>query len=125
MSRRWCAVLLAAGEGTRLRPLTGIRPKALCPIGNVPLLDRALAAAATLGLSGPADVAVNAWHLPDAIVNHCAPPPPPPPPSPATPVDPGVSCRIDGVSRAQLQDQLATGSVGPVPAAIVSAGRWP
>jgi len=35
-------VVLAAGRGTRLRPLTRIRPKALCPVGNVPLVDLAL-----------------------------------------------------------------------------------
>ncbi len=35
-------VVLAAGRGTRLRPLTRIRPKALCPVGNVPLIDLAL-----------------------------------------------------------------------------------
>src|SRR5919199_585476 len=37
-----CAVILAAGEGRRLRPLTAVRPKALCPVGNVALLDLAL-----------------------------------------------------------------------------------
>ncbi|MFN8168326.1 MAG: sugar phosphate nucleotidyltransferase [Candidatus Nanopelagicales bacterium] len=36
-------VVLAAGAGTRLRPLTLERPKALCPVGNVPLVDHALA----------------------------------------------------------------------------------
>ena len=36
-------VVLAAGAGTRLRPLTDLRPKALCPVNNVPLLDIALA----------------------------------------------------------------------------------
>lgn len=36
-------VVLAAGLGTRLRPLTDIRPKALCPVDNVPLVDLALA----------------------------------------------------------------------------------
>jgi MurNAc alpha-1-phosphate uridylyltransferase len=70
MNRRLCAVLLAAGEGTRLRPLTAIRPKALCPVGNVALLDRAVAAVATLGLSGDRDVAVNAWHLAAQLVAH-------------------------------------------------------
>lgn len=35
-------VVLAAGLGTRLRPLTLLRPKALCPVGNVPLVDLAL-----------------------------------------------------------------------------------
>ena len=35
-------VVLAAGTGIRLRPLTLIRPKALCPVGNVALVDHAL-----------------------------------------------------------------------------------
>ncbi|WBB54267.1 sugar phosphate nucleotidyltransferase [Verrucosispora sp. WMMD573] len=63
-----CAVVLAAGAGTRLRPLTERTPKALCPVGNVPLLDRALARLAGLGLNGPAAVAVNACYLGDQVV---------------------------------------------------------
>lgn len=63
-----CAVVLAAGEGTRLRPLTLHVPKALCPVGNVTLLDRALARLAELGLRGPDQVAVNACHLADQVV---------------------------------------------------------
>jgi NDP-sugar pyrophosphorylase family protein len=63
-----CAVVLAAGEGQRLRPLTGAVPKALCPVGNVPLLDRALARLAELGFTGPSRVAVNAWYLADQVV---------------------------------------------------------
>jgi N-acetyl-alpha-D-muramate 1-phosphate uridylyltransferase len=39
---RVVGVVLAAGRGTRLRPLTRLRPKALCPVGNVPLVDLAL-----------------------------------------------------------------------------------
>ena len=35
-------VVLAAGEGTRLRPLTFERPKAMCPVGTVPLVDWAI-----------------------------------------------------------------------------------
>ncbi|WP_406071802.1 NDP-sugar synthase [Micromonospora sp. NBC_01638] len=65
-----CAVVLAAGEGTRLRPLTERLPKALCPVGNVPLLDRALTRLAGLGLTGPARVAVNACYLGDQVVAH-------------------------------------------------------
>ena len=65
-----CAVVLAAGEGIRLRPLTRSTPKALCPVGNVPMLDRALAAVASLGFSGPESVAVNAWYLPDRLAAH-------------------------------------------------------
>jgi MurNAc alpha-1-phosphate uridylyltransferase len=65
-----CAVVLAAGEGRRLRPLTEVRPKALCPVGNVPLLDRALARVAGLGLAGPARVAVNACYLGEQVVAH-------------------------------------------------------
>lgn len=53
-------VVLAAGAGTRLRPLTALRPKALCPVGTVPLLDLALARLAPLAGDGPAALAVNA-----------------------------------------------------------------
>jgi mannose-1-phosphate guanylyltransferase/MurNAc alpha-1-phosphate uridylyltransferase len=65
-----CAVVLAAGEGLRLRPLTELLPKALCPIGNVALLDRALARVAGAGLAGPDRVAVNAAYLADQVVAH-------------------------------------------------------
>jgi len=63
------AVILAAGEGRRLRPLTDLLPKALCPVGNVPLLDRALRRVSAAGLR---DVAVNAAYLADQIVRHVA-----------------------------------------------------
>ncbi|MEV1287878.1 NTP transferase domain-containing protein [Micromonospora sp. NPDC049679] len=65
-----CAVVLAAGEGRRLRPLTEQLPKALCPVGNVPLLDRALARVAALGFAGSGAVAVNACYLGDQVVAH-------------------------------------------------------
>jgi NDP-sugar pyrophosphorylase family protein len=52
------AVVLAAGAGERLRPLTRLRPKPLCPVGNVALLDLALARAAEV--SGA--LAVNVHH---------------------------------------------------------------
>ena len=59
-----CAVILAAGEGRRLRPLTERLPKALCPVGNLPLLDHALRRVEGL------DVAVNASYLADQVVTH-------------------------------------------------------
>jgi N-acetyl-alpha-D-muramate 1-phosphate uridylyltransferase len=65
-----CAVVLAAGEGRRLRPLTLLRPKALCPVGNVPLLDRVLDRLAAVGLIGPDSVAVNASYLGEQVVAH-------------------------------------------------------
>ena len=52
------AVVLAAGSGTRLRPLTAVLPKALCPVGTVALLDLALARARSV----TASVAVNVHH---------------------------------------------------------------
>ncbi|GIE76073.1 hypothetical protein Aph02nite_20230 [Actinoplanes philippinensis] len=63
-------VVLAAGEGQRLRPLTETVPKALCPVGNLPLLDHALRRLAGLGLSGPSTVAVNAAYLAGQVVAH-------------------------------------------------------
>lgn len=65
-----CAVVLAAGAGTRLRPLTGLRPKALCPVGNQPMLDRVRGMVAELGLTGPERVAVNACWLGEQIAAH-------------------------------------------------------
>ena len=65
-----CGVVLAAGEGQRLRPLTATLPKALCPVGNLPLLDHALRRLAGLGLSGPESVAVNAAYLAEQVRAH-------------------------------------------------------
>ncbi|WP_432421588.1 nucleotidyltransferase family protein [Nocardia brasiliensis] len=55
-NRGLCAVVLAAGRGKRLRPLTHLVPKPLCPVGNTTLLDRVLGEATEFGLSGPMDV---------------------------------------------------------------------
>jgi NDP-sugar pyrophosphorylase family protein len=59
-------VVLAAGGGTRLRPLTRWMPKALCPVGTVPLVDLALARLAPhVGSS-----AVNLHHGAAALDEH-------------------------------------------------------
>jgi mannose-1-phosphate guanylyltransferase len=54
------AVVLCAGEGRRLRPLTARVPKPLLPLLNVPLLQHALQRLARAGVER---VALNAWHL--------------------------------------------------------------
>jgi N-acetyl-alpha-D-muramate 1-phosphate uridylyltransferase len=66
LTRDLVTVVLAAGRGTRLRPLTYLRPKVLCPVADVPLLDHVLGRVA--GVSDA--VAVNAHHFPGAIAEH-------------------------------------------------------
>lgn len=61
------AMILAAGLGTRLRPLTRTRPKALVPIGNVPMIDRVIAYLKGQGIE---EIVVNAHHHADQIVRH-------------------------------------------------------
>lgn len=45
------AVILAAGEGTRLRPFTVSRPKVMIPIGNRPILEYVIRALAANGIT--------------------------------------------------------------------------
>lgn len=61
------ALLLAAGEGTRLRPHTADRPKPMVPIAGVPMIDFALAWLARNGIS---DVAINLHYKPERLVAH-------------------------------------------------------
>jgi mannose-1-phosphate guanylyltransferase len=58
------AAILAAGLGTRLRPLTYTTPKALVPVLNQPLLGVLLA---QLKEAGALRVAVNTHHLADQV----------------------------------------------------------
>ena len=51
------AVVLAAGFGTRLRPLTLVRPKPLLPVWGVPMLERILRMLESWGVE---EIAVNA-----------------------------------------------------------------
>lgn len=59
------AFILAAGLGTRLRPLTLTTPKPLLPVRGKPLLDHVLAHAR---LYGHSEVVVNAFWLPEQIL---------------------------------------------------------
>jgi NDP-sugar pyrophosphorylase family protein len=79
-------LVLAAGRGSRLSPLTAELPKPLCPVGGRPLLDLAIDRFAVLSPRTLVDVVVNAHfgaeaisaHLhavdspPGAVVAHCA-----------------------------------------------------
>jgi len=60
--------VLSAGSGTRLRPLSAVRPKPLCTVGGVALLDLALGRVAALAPS----VAVNVRHHAEAVAAHVA-----------------------------------------------------
>lgn len=61
------AVVLCAGLGTRLAPLTYRVPKPLVPVANRAALDRVLDRLAEAGIT---DVGVNLHHLADPIEHH-------------------------------------------------------
>jgi mannose-1-phosphate guanylyltransferase len=63
------AFLLAAGTGTRLRPITDTTPKCLVTIGDRTLLDIWLDAFARAGVT---EVLINLNHLADAVRAHVA-----------------------------------------------------
>lgn len=65
------ALLLAAGRGTRLRPLTDSVPKCLVEINGRPLLDYWME---LLSEGGIAEILINLHHLPGRVrsyVEHC------------------------------------------------------
>lgn len=53
------AMILAAGLGMRLRPLTDRRPKVLAPVANVPIISRTIQ---YLKAHGVTEIVVNAHH---------------------------------------------------------------
>ena len=61
------AVVLAAGLGTRMRPLSDVVPKPLMPLWGIPLIGRALQLLEGWGVR---EVAINLHHRPDAIREH-------------------------------------------------------
>jgi N-acetyl-alpha-D-muramate 1-phosphate uridylyltransferase len=60
------AMILAAGLGMRLRPLTDDIPKALIKVGNTPLLEFAIKKLMHYGFE---DIIINIHHYPDMIIN--------------------------------------------------------
>lgn len=63
------AFLLAAGVGSRLRPITDTIPKCMVSVGDRPMLDLWLDA---LGKAGVDDVLVNLHHLAEVVRDHVA-----------------------------------------------------
>ena len=63
------AMVLAAGLGLRMRPLTDRMPKPMVPVAGKPLLDHVLDKLAEAGVS---DAVVNVHYLPDQIIDHVA-----------------------------------------------------
>jgi len=63
------AMVLAAGLGLRMRPLTDHMPKPLVSVAGQPLLDHVLDKLASAGVS---EAVVNVHYLPDQIIQHTA-----------------------------------------------------
>ena len=60
-------MVFAAGLGTRMRPLTDDRPKAMVEVAGRPLIDHALEQVA-----GPGPIVVNTHHFADRLRDHLA-----------------------------------------------------
>ncbi|MBI4061510.1 MAG: NTP transferase domain-containing protein [Elusimicrobia bacterium] len=63
------ALILAAGVGARLKPLTDGLPKALIPVGGTPMLERVLI---RLKAAGVKSFVVNAHHHAPKVADFCA-----------------------------------------------------
>ena len=60
-------MILAAGRGTRLRPLTDATPKAMVPFADKPLLEYVVRLLAQHGFD---DLVINLHHLPQVITDY-------------------------------------------------------
>ncbi len=61
------AMILAAGFGSRLRPLTDTLPKPMFPVLNRPVLERTIDLLRTHGIR---DITINLHHLPGKVRDH-------------------------------------------------------
>ena len=60
-------MILAAGEGRRLRPLTNHLPKPMLPLAGRPLLEHTITHLRDCGIT---DLAINLHHLPAAVMDY-------------------------------------------------------
>jgi NDP-sugar pyrophosphorylase family protein len=60
-------MILAAGEGRRLRPLTDRLPKPMLPIAGRPLLEYTITYLRDCGVT---DLAINLYHLPQVVIDY-------------------------------------------------------
>ena len=68
-SPRCAAMVMAAGLGTRMRPLTLTRPKPMVELNGKPLIDYTLERLATQDVS---PIVVNVHYLADVLEDHLA-----------------------------------------------------
>ncbi|HMG72623.1 MAG TPA: NDP-sugar synthase [Pyrinomonadaceae bacterium] len=61
------AMLLAAGGGTRLKPLTDNRPKPMLPLGGRPLIEHTIRQLVKVGVR---DAVINLCHCPEAVIDY-------------------------------------------------------
>lgn len=62
------AVIMAGGEGKRLRPITCTLPKPMVPLLNKPVIDYCIE---LLKKHGVEDITATLHYLPNVIMRHC------------------------------------------------------
>ena len=88
------AMVLAAGKGTRLFPLTGELPKPMAPVVNKPIIQHIFDLLAGAGIQ---EVYVNAHHLADVILGHY-----------------GDQTSVDGMAVSIAREPVLAGTAGGV-----------
>ena len=88
------AMVLAAGKGTRLFPLTGVLPKPMAPIADKPMIQHIFE---LLARTGVRETHVNVHHLAEVILDHY-----------------GREAEVDGMSVAFHREGKLTGTAGGV-----------
>ena len=62
------AVIMAGGEGKRLRPITCTMPKPMVPLLNKPVIDYCIELLKSHGIE---DITAALHYLPQVITDHC------------------------------------------------------